>query len=131
MVVRGIRGATVARDNTERAILSSTRELLEEIVNKNPDLRSEDIASIYFTSTEDLDTAYPALAARELGWDMVPLLCAKELGVKHGLKKCIRVLVHWNTDKLQSEIFHVYIGEARQLRPDLSKRSDTQRRMLR
>ena len=130
MAVRGIRGAIVASDNSEPAILSSTKELLGEIVNKNPDLRSEDIASIYFTSTEDLNTAYPALAAREMGWNMVPLLCAKELDVKHGLKKCIRVLLHWNTDKSQSEIHHVYIGEAKQLRPDLLEKSEKQRRML-
>jgi chorismate mutase len=119
MAMRGIRGAiSVPRDHPE-AISAATRELLCSILAANPGLRPEDLASVFFTVTEDLHSAYPALAARELGWGSVPLMCAQEIPVPNSLPRCIRVLLHWNTDLAQEEIRHVYLGEAISLRPDL------------
>lgn len=120
MPVRGIRGAVVANEDHPEAILSATRELLEAILNENPTLVPEDIASVIFTVTEDLSAVYPAKAARQLGWCAVPLLCAREIPVPGGLARCIRVMVHWNTSLPQSSISHAFLGEASSLRPDLS-----------
>ena len=80
-----------------------------------------DIASAWFTTTVDVDAEFPALAARQLGWLDVPLICGHEIDVPGSLRKCIRVLLHWNTDKPQCEIEHVYVREAKRLRPDLTK----------
>ena len=121
MSVRGIRGATVAAENTPEAILSATRELLTAIVAANPGLAPEDIASAIFTVTPDLDAAFPAQAARQLGWKHVPLMCAREIPVPGSLPRCIRVLLHWNTDRPQSAIRPVYLRAAASLRPDLAK----------
>ena len=118
MSCRGIRGAISVESNTAEAILGATRELLERIVAANK-LRAEDIASVIFTATPDLNAAYPARAAREMGWANVPLLCMQEMAVVGSLPCCIRVLVHWNTDLLGGQVHHVYLGEARTLRPDL------------
>ena len=120
MPVRGIRGATVSADNTPEAILTATRELIEEIAIKNPTLVPEDISSIIFTVTDDLTTTYPAKAARELGWTSTPLMCAVEIPVPGSLSKCIRALLHWNTALPQSSIRHIYLKEAASLRPDLT-----------
>jgi chorismate mutase len=79
----------------------------------------EDIASVLFTTTEDIASIYPALAARQMGWDHVPLMCAREIPVPGSLPMCIRVLIHWNTEIEQSGIKHVYLREAAKLRPDL------------
>ena len=84
------------------------------------DIAPEDVASAIFTTTPDLNAEFPALAARQLGWLDVPLLCCHELGVPGALEKCVRILVHWNTPKDQQEINHVYIKGAQRLRPDLS-----------
>ncbi len=118
MKCRGIRGAITVETNTENAILSATRTLLEQIVAAN-ELIIGDIASVTFTATADLDAVYPAVAAREMGWTHTPLLCMQELAVQGSLPRCIRVLVHWNTERPPDEIRHVYLGEARKLRPDL------------
>ena len=123
MAVRGVRGATVSEKDDPENILSATRILLNTILTENPDMVSEDIASVIFTATDDLNSVYPAKAAREMGWNQVPLICAREIPVPGGLAGCIRVLIHWNTDKPQSEIRHVYLGAAASLRPDLSRRS--------
>ncbi len=117
MPVRGIRGATTADSNTREAILSATGELLRAIVAAN-DLTLQDIASVLFTVTSDLDAEYPARAARELGWDDIPLLGAAEINVPGGVPRCIRVLLHVNTDKPASQMKHVYLRGARALRPD-------------
>jgi chorismate mutase len=117
MPVRGIRGATTARANTREEILSATRELLQAIVAAN-DLALEDVASVLFTVTSDLDAEYPARAARDLGWDDIPLLGATEMKVPGGVPHCIRVLLHVNTDKPASQMKHVYLRGARALRPD-------------
>ncbi|MCX8067172.1 MAG: chorismate mutase [Anaerolineae bacterium] len=119
MPCRGIRGATTVDTNSPEAILSATRELLQALVAANG-LDPADLAGAIFTVTSDLNAAFPAQAARELGWTYVPLLCAQEIDVPGALPGCIRVLLLWNTDKLPSEIVHVYLRGARNLRPDLA-----------
>ena len=120
MSLRGIRGATTVEQDQAEDILSATRELLQAILQANPALQPEDIASVLFTITADLRAVYPARAARELGWVEVPLMCAQEIPVTGGLPRCVRVLLHWNTEVPQVDIQHVYLREAVQLRPDLS-----------
>ena len=117
MFCRGIRGATTADANTRDDILRATRELLALMIRQNG-IRSEDVASVIFSTTPDLDAEFPALAARQLGWYDVALLCNHELDVPGSLRRCVRVLIHWNTDASQSEIKHVYIKGAANLRPD-------------
>lgn len=117
MTVRGVRGATVAQANTRESILQATRELLEAMVTVNG-IDPADVASAFFTASPDLDAEYPALAARQLGWGDVALLCAQEIPVPIRVQRVIRVLIHWNTEKHPGEIQHVYLGEAAQLRPD-------------
>lgn len=119
MTTRGIRGATTIESDTKENVLSATRELLEAILTSNPDLKTDDIASAFFTVTDDIASAYPALAARQMGWGLVPMMCAREISVTGSLHLCIRVLIHWITDKSQGEIKHVYLREAVRLRPDL------------
>jgi chorismate mutase len=120
MPIRGVRGAIQANDNETQAILMATRELLIDIQAANPTMRTEDFASVIFTVTPDLTATFPAFATRSLrGWKYVPLLCASEISVPEGLPRCIRVLIHWNTDLAQDEIKHVYSGAATCLRPDL------------
>lgn len=119
MAVRGVRGATVANNDTAEEILNASQELLEKILKANPKICSEDLASAFFTVTPDLVSAHPARAARLMGWDRVPLLCAQEIPVPGSLPRCIRVLLHWNTSVLQAEVVHVYLREATTLRPDL------------
>jgi chorismate mutase len=116
-VCRGVRGATTTDEDTSHAILSATRELLIQLVKANQ-IQPDDVASVIFTTTTDLTAQYPAAAARQLGWSEVALLCTHEMEVSHGLKQCIRVLLHWNTDKMASEIRHIYVRGAVRLRPD-------------
>ena len=118
MAIRAIRGATSTEANDAETIIAATRALLERIVAANS-LDAEDIASVIFTATPDLNAAYPARAARDMGWVTVPLLCMQEMAVVGSLPGCIRVLMQWNTDRPQTEIRHVYLGRARALRPDL------------
>ena len=117
MYCRGVRGATVADDNTASSILAATRVLLEHLVEAN-DIDPADIASVFFTTSADLTAAFPAQAARDLGWMDVALMCAHEVDVPDGLPRCIRVLIHWNTDRGNSQIKHVYLGDAKALRLD-------------
>ena len=119
MTIRGVRGATTIDTDKKEAVLSATVELLDAILTTNPTLETEDIASALFTTTEDIASAYPALAARQMGWDQVPMMCAREIPVPGSLPMCIRVLIHWNTDRKQNEIQHIYLHNAIQLRPDL------------
>lgn len=120
MSIRGIRGATTVSQNNAEEILCETRELLSAIMSANPTLTSEDIASAFFTLTNDLDAVYPAKAARQIGWNQVPLICAVEIPVPGSLSLCIRVMIHWNTELPQKLIQHVYLKGAAALRPDLS-----------
>src|SRR5579884_591755 len=116
MRCRGIRGATTVDDNSRDAILAATRELLNLMAERNQ-LDTEEIASIFFTVSDDLDGEHPALAARQLGWIDVALLCAREIPVPGGMPRCVRVLLHVNTTKSQKELHHVYLREAAALRP--------------
>ena len=117
-VCRGIRGATTVAGNDADRILDATRELLAQIIAQN-DVHEEDVASVFFTATPDLNAVCPAVAARRLGWTHTALICVQEMAVPGSLLRCIRVLVHWNTDRAIDEIHHVYLREARSLRPDL------------
>ncbi|ANA82044.1 chorismate mutase [Paenibacillus vortex V453] len=120
MMNRGIRGATTVTRNDEQEIVQETLRLLEEMVRRN-ELQPEYISNIWITMTQDLDAAFPAKAIRQLeGWDLVPLMCSVEIPVQGSLPRCIRFMVQVNTDKSQSEIKHVYLNEAKRLRPDLS-----------
>jgi len=119
-VCRGVRGATTVEQNTREAILKATRQLLALIIRRN-DIDPSDVASAVFTVTRDVNAEFPALAARQMGWLDVPLLCGYEVEVPGSLGLCIRILLHWNTTKSQKDIHHVYIHKAISLRPDLSK----------
>ncbi len=123
MSVRGIRGATSVTSNQEGEILAATRELLETILNANPTLQPADIASAWFTLSDDLDAVHPAQAARQMGWALVPLMCSRELAVPGSLPRCIRVLLHWNTELPQTAIQHIYLRDAAALRPDLTQKN--------
>jgi chorismate mutase len=125
MLTRGIRGATTVMKDHPEAITSATLELLQAILEANPELETEALASVFFTVTDDLSSTYPAIAARQLGWSLVPLLCAREIPVPGFLPRCIRVLLHWNTGLSQDEIIHVYLRDAVTLRPDLAAGSTT------
>ena len=118
MTTRGIRGATTATENSEAAIVEATQEMLRTIIAAN-DLDPTDLASAIFTATPDLTAVHPALAARKLGWHHVPLLSATEVAVPGSIPRCIRVLLHWNTDRPPFAVNHVYLRDAVQLRPDL------------
>ena len=118
MSTRGVRGATIASTNDAETILAATQELLLAIRNANPSMQTEDLASILFTVSEELDAVYPAQAAHQIEWSGVPLICAREIPVPGGLANCIRVLIHWNTDMPQGEIRHIYLKDAARLRPD-------------
>ncbi|MCX6082691.1 MAG: chorismate mutase [Chloroflexi bacterium] len=119
MSIRGIRGATTVESDQPDVIIAATQEVLAAIIQVNPNLQSSDVASAFFTVTEDLVSVHPAQAARKMGWSMVPMMCAKEIPVPGSLPRCIRVLIHWNTDIEQKDIKHVYLHDAVKLRPDL------------
>jgi chorismate mutase len=119
MAVRGIRGAISVPTDTPEEILSATRELLLEILRTNQITEFDEIASIFFTTTPDLVGTFPAEAARALGMSNVPLLCASEIAVPNRMPLCVRVLMHFNTDKPQGEMVHIYLREAKKLRPDV------------
>ena len=120
MTCRGVRGATTVEINQRDEILTATRQLLAVMIRRNG-IEPEDVASAIFSLTSDLNAEFPALAARQLGWLDVPLLCTHEVTVPGSLPRCIRILIHWNTDKPQREIIPIYLREAVRLRPDLSK----------
>ncbi len=116
---RGIRGATTCEANTAEAILTATREMIALLVQANA-IDPHTIAAAIFTTTPDLNAAYPAVAARALGWTDTALLCGHEMNVPDGLPRCIRVLVLWNTERSADQLVHIYLHGARNLRPDLS-----------
>lgn len=121
MKCRGIRGATTVDTNTKQDILKSTKELLQDMVKAN-DVRGEDVASILFTTTSDLNATFPAEAARELGLSQVPLLCGQEIDVPGSLPMCLRILILFNTKKGAEDIVHVYLKDAKKLRPDSNRK---------
>jgi chorismate mutase len=118
MSVRAIRGAITVENNDATQIISSTADLLNKIVKRN-NINVDDIISVFFTTTNELDAAYPAIAARQIGWTSIALMCSNEMHVPGSLEKCIRVLIHINSDKSNSELKHVYLEGAEVLRPDL------------
>ncbi len=120
MPTRAIRGATTASENSETAILNAASELLRAILVANA-LAPANLISVLFTITHDLDAAYPTRAARELGWTDVPLLDAQQPRIASDLPRCVRVLIHCESERAMSEIKHVYLDEAKKLRPDLTE----------
>ncbi len=121
MSIRGVRGATTVDEDRPEKVLSATSELMQAMLQANPGLQLEEIASVFFTVTEDIASVHPALAARQMGWDQVPMICAREIPVPCSLPRCIRVLLHWNTAIPQNAIHHVYLHAAVGLRPDLAQ----------
>ena len=119
MTIRGIRGAITVSSDEPELILEATRELLEAILDANESMKPEDVGSALFTVTEDLMSTFPAEAARQMGWGLVPMICARKIPAPNSLPRVIRILVHWNTEMPQSEITHVYLRDAVKLRPDL------------
>jgi chorismate mutase len=115
-----MRGAITVNQNTEEAIITATEELLVKLIEENhiqPDL----VASVFISTTEDINAAFPAKALRNLeGWTYVPVMCMQELPVQNSLKMCVRIMMHVNTTQSQEEIIHVYLKGAKVLRPDLS-----------
>lgn len=119
MPVRGVRGATTVSRNNRDEILEATRELLSKMLEAN-EIDTDDLASAWLTTTPDVYAEFPAVAARLMGWTQVPLMQSHEMSVPGMLPMCIRVLLHWNTDKGQHDIRHIYLREAVRLRPDLN-----------
>ena len=119
MWCRGIRGATTVDNDTVDNILRESKELLQMMIDANG-IKPEDVACAIFTTTSDLDAAFPATAARQLGWTDVPLMCSKEIDVPGSVKGCIRILILYNTERSAEDIVHVYIKGASDLRSDLS-----------
>jgi chorismate mutase len=115
MRCRGVRGATTVKDNTRESILQATKELLEKMIQAN-EIKVEEIACAFFTTTSDITAEFPALAAREMGWTQVALLCGHEMHVPEGLPQCLRIMILYNTEKNADEIVHVYIRGAVNLR---------------
>jgi chorismate mutase len=120
MTLRGIRGAITVETDQSDQVVAATQELMNAILQANPGLHTEDVASAFFTVTDDICSVHPALAARQIGWELVPMMCASEIPVPGSLPLCIRVLIHWITECEQSGIHHVYMREAVRLRPDLA-----------
>ena len=118
MKLRALRGAITCDDNTKAEIDAKTQQLMAEILARN-ELEHDDLVSIIFTATDDLTAEFPATAARSLGLGDVPLLCARELSIDHGMARVVRVLVHCYTDRPRDELHHVYLEGARALRDDL------------
>lgn len=121
-MIWAIRGATTVAANTEKEILDATAELLEKMAERNG-LSENNIISIIFSTTADLDAAFPAVAARRLGWNHTAMMCTNEIDVPGSLRKCIRVMMHINTEKKKEELKYIYLRDARSLRPDLADKS--------
>jgi chorismate mutase len=119
-LIRGMRGAITVNQNTEEAIITATEELLEKIIEENH-IQPELVASVFISTTEDINAAFPAKALRKFeGWTYVPIMCMQEMPVPNSLKMCVRIMMHVNTTQSQEEINHVYLKGAKVLRPDLS-----------
>jgi chorismate mutase len=118
MTVRAARGAIVVRRDDASVVLDATQRLLVELLERN-DVVAEELVSIFFTATSDLVSAFPAEAARRMGLGKVPLLCAQEIPVRGAMARVVRVLMHFETDRAQAEVSHVYLDGAESLRDDL------------
>lgn len=119
MAIRGLRGATTVDKNDSAEILTATKELLEILI-KNNTIEVDDIASIFFSVTRDLDAVFPAKAAREMGFTHTPMLCLNEIDAKDSVPLCIRILLHVNSTKSQADIKPVYLKGAIKLRPEFA-----------
>lgn len=118
-LIRGVRGAITVEQNEANLIVDATERLLREMVKKN-DIHPEKVASVFISSTQDLDATFPAKALRRLnGWTYVPVTCMQEMVVPGSLEKCIRIMLHIETERSQKEICHIYLEKAKNLRPDL------------
>ncbi|WP_110927616.1 chorismate mutase [Bacillus massiliglaciei] len=118
-MIRGIRGATTVTADTEAEIIQAAEALMQDLIESNG-IEADMVASVFFSTTEDIQAAFPAKALRNIdGWTYVPVMCMKEIPVAGALKSCIRVMVHVNTEKSQQDIQHIYHGNAVRLRPDL------------
>lgn len=117
-MLRGVRGATTVEDNTKENIEIRSAELLDTIVKLNH-IELDDIGAVIFSSTPDIDAAFPARGVRALGWNYVPLFGTQEIDNPQGLQSCVRVLILWNTDLPAKQVKHVYLHDAQVLRPDL------------
>ena len=119
IISRAVRGATTVENNTAEEIHNATVELLKKMTEENS-ISPDDIVNVIFTLTHDLNAGFPAKSARtDLHWNDVPMICTQEIPVPDSLQKCIRVLITFNTTKPREEIKHIYLREARSLRPDL------------
>lgn len=118
-MIRGVRGAVKVKANTRGAILEAASELLQALLSRN-EMDSEMISCIFMTTTPDVTAEFPAYAVRENGFTHVPVICSVEIAVPTAMQSLIRVLILWETEKKQTEIEHVYLGEAAKLRPDLA-----------
>lgn len=118
MMIRGVRGATTVESNSPEAIIDATKELLGAMIKAN-EIDKDDVASAFFTLTQDLNAEFPAVAARQMGWTDVALLCGHEMNKPGALPMCLRILLHVNTEKKPAEMKHVYLRGARVLRPDI------------
>ena len=121
MPARGLRGAITVKKNDREAIIFATEMLLEKMISVNK-VKVDDVASVIFSVTGDLTKEFPAVAAREMGWLYTPLMCTNEIPVDGSLKHCIRVMMIINSDKAQKDIKHVYLDDAKNLRPDLNSK---------
>lgn len=122
MMLRGVRGAITVNTNTSEAIWEATETLLRAMIEAN-DIREDDVASVLITSTPDLTATYPARAVRRYGWRRTALMGFQEVAVPDGLPRCLRILIHWNTDKSLDELQHIFLRGAVALRPDLKNKS--------
>ena len=122
-MVRAVRGATTINENTAEEINSATIELLKDLTKQN-DISEDDIVSIIFSVTSDINAAFPATAARQMGWTRVAMMCTYEIDVPGSLRKCIRVMMHIETEKKNSELKYVYLREAKRLRPDIAEQNE-------
>lgn len=121
-MLRGVRGATTVDQNEKEEILWRTAELLEQLSREN-NIQLDDVGAVIFASTPDIPAAFPAAAARRMGWETVPLFGTQEIDNPDGLPRCIRILILWNTDLPQTAIKHLYLRDAVKLRPDLAAKN--------
>jgi chorismate mutase len=122
-MIRGVRGATTVTENSAEVIITATEELLAKMIEMN-EIHPETVASIFISTTEDLDATFPAKALRRFEeWTFVPVMCMREIPVINSLNMCVRIMMHVNTTQSQNDIHHVYLKEAKSLRPDLDSSS--------
>jgi len=125
VMLRALRGAVTLDADTREEMAAKTQKLVLEMLARN-DVHHDDVVSVIFTATPDLTAAFPARAARELGWNDVPLLCMTEMSVPGSLPRCVRVLMHAELPLEAGRGRHVYLGEAAELRPDLTRCGDSE-----